>query len=54
MTVTSITSSRGHPPKATRKGDLALALGLGLIIVALSLVINVAAFLLRDAARQSR
>jgi tungstate transport system permease protein len=36
----------------TSKGDLALALGLGFILIALSLVINGAAFLLRDAARQ--
>jgi tungstate transport system permease protein len=37
----------------TSKGDLALALGLGFILIALSLVINGAAFLLRDAARQA-
>jgi tungstate transport system permease protein len=36
----------------TSKGDLALALGLGFILIGLSLIINGAAFLLRDAARQ--
>ncbi|HJR22531.1 MAG TPA: ABC transporter permease, partial [Dongiaceae bacterium] len=36
----------------TSKGDLALALGLGIILIGLSLIINGAAFLLRDAARQ--
>ena len=35
----------------TSKGDLPLALGLGLILIALSLIINGAAFVLRDAAR---
>jgi tungstate transport system permease protein len=35
----------------TSKGDLALALGLGIILIALSLVINGAAFVVRDAAR---
>jgi tungstate transport system permease protein len=34
----------------TSKGDLPLALGLGLILIALSLIINGAAFVLRDAA----
>ncbi len=38
----------------TSKGDLPLALGLGLILIALSLVINGAAFVLRDAARGHR
>ncbi len=37
----------------TSKGDLALALGLGLILIILSLAINGAAFLLRDAVRGS-
>jgi tungstate transport system permease protein len=36
----------------TSKGDLALALGLGFILIGLSLIINGAAFLLRDVARQ--
>jgi tungstate transport system permease protein len=36
----------------TSKGDLALALGLGFILIGLSLMINGAAFLVRDAARQ--
>jgi tungstate transport system permease protein len=35
----------------TSKGDLALALGLGIVLIALSLVINGAAFVVRDAAR---
>jgi tungstate transport system permease protein len=35
----------------TSKGDLPLALGLGIILIALSLAVNAAAFLLRDAAR---
>jgi tungstate transport system permease protein len=35
----------------TSKGDLALALGLGIILIALSLVVNGAAFVVRDAAR---
>ncbi len=35
----------------TSKGDLALALGLGLILMLLSLLINGAAYLIRDAAR---
>jgi tungstate transport system permease protein len=35
----------------TSKGDLPLALGLGIILIAMSLVINGAAFLLRDATR---
>ena len=35
----------------TSKGDLPLALGLGLILITLSLIINGAAFVLRDAAR---
>ena len=35
----------------TSKGDLPLALGLGLILITLSLIINGAAFILRDAAR---
>ncbi|MGH6929697.1 MAG: ABC transporter permease [Dongiaceae bacterium] len=35
----------------TSKGDLALALGLGIILIALSLIINGAAFVVRDAAR---
>ena len=35
----------------TSKGDLSLALGLGIILIALSLVINGAAFVVRDAAR---
>jgi tungstate transport system permease protein len=35
----------------TSKGDLALALGLGIILIALSLIINGAAFIVRDAAR---
>jgi len=38
----------------TSKGDLPLALGLGLILITLSLVINGAAFVLRDAARGHR
>ena len=38
----------------TSKGDLALALGLGLILITLSLVINGAAFVLRDATRGHR
>ncbi len=38
----------------TSKGDLPLALGLGLILIALSLVINGTAFVLRDAARGHR
>jgi tungstate transport system permease protein len=38
----------------TSKGDLPLALGLGLILIALSLIINGAAFVLRDAARGHR
>jgi tungstate transport system permease protein len=37
----------------TSKGDLALALGLGVILIVLSLVINGAAFVARDAARRS-
>jgi tungstate transport system permease protein len=36
----------------TSRGDLALALGLGVILITLSLVINGAAFVLRDAARR--
>ncbi len=36
----------------TSRGDLALALGLGLILMLLSLVVNGAGFLLRDAARE--
>jgi tungstate transport system permease protein len=35
----------------TSKGDLPLALGLGLILITLSLIINGAAFVLRDAVR---
>jgi tungstate transport system permease protein len=35
----------------TSKGDLALALGLGIILIALSLMINGAAFVIRDRAR---
>ncbi len=35
----------------TSKGDLPLALGLGLILIVLSLAVNAAAFLLRDATR---
>jgi tungstate transport system permease protein len=35
----------------TSKGDLPLALGLGLILIALSLIINGAAFVLRDTTR---
>jgi tungstate transport system permease protein len=35
----------------TSKGDLPLALGLGLILISLSVLINGAAYLLRDAAR---
>jgi tungstate transport system permease protein len=35
----------------TSKGDLPLALGLGLILITLSLAINAAAFLMREAAR---
>jgi tungstate transport system permease protein len=35
----------------TSKGDLALALGLGIILIALSLIINGAAFVVREAAR---
>jgi tungstate transport system permease protein len=38
----------------TSKGDLPLALGLGLILITLSLIINGAAFVLRDAARGHR
>jgi tungstate transport system permease protein len=38
----------------TSKGDLPLALGLGLILITLSLVINGAAFVLRDATRGHR
>ena len=38
----------------TSKGDLPLALGLGLILITLSLLINGAAFVLRDAARGHR
>jgi tungstate transport system permease protein len=38
----------------TSKGDLPLALGLGLILITLSLIINGAAFVLRDAARGYR
>ena len=38
----------------TSKGDLTLALGLGLILITLSLIINGAAFVLRDAARGHR
>jgi tungstate transport system permease protein len=38
----------------TSKGDLPLALGLGLILITLSLIINGAAFVLRDAARSHR
>jgi tungstate transport system permease protein len=37
----------------TSKGDLALALGLGIILIALSLLINGAAFAARDYARRS-
>jgi tungstate transport system permease protein len=37
----------------TSKGDLPLALGLGLILIALSIAVNGAAYLLRDAARVS-
>jgi tungstate transport system permease protein len=37
----------------TSKGDLALALGLGVILIALSLLINGAAFAARDAVRRS-
>ncbi len=36
----------------TSRGDLALALGLGLILMLLSLVVNGAGFLLREAARE--
>ena len=36
----------------TSKGDLALALGLGVILITLSLIINGAAFVVRDAARR--
>jgi tungstate transport system permease protein len=35
----------------TSKGDLPLALGLGLILITLSLAINAAAFLMREAAQ---
>ena len=35
----------------TSKGDLPLALGLGLILISLSIAVNGAAYLLRDAAR---
>jgi len=38
----------------TSKGDLPLALGLGLILITLSLIINGAAFVLRDATRGHR
>jgi tungstate transport system permease protein len=38
----------------TSKGDLPLALGLGLILITLSLLINGAAFVVRDAARGHR
>ena len=38
----------------TSKGDLPLALGLGLILITLSLIINGAAIVLRDAARGHR
>lgn len=38
----------------TSKGDLPLALGLGLILITLSLIVNGAAFVLRDAARGHR
>jgi tungstate transport system permease protein len=38
----------------TSKGDLPLALGLGLILITLSLIINGAAFVLRDASRGRR
>jgi len=38
----------------TSKGDLPLALGLGLILITLSLIVNGAAFVLRDATRGHR
>ncbi|WP_119459862.1 ABC transporter permease [Rhodospirillaceae bacterium SYSU D60014] len=38
----------------TSKGDLPLALGLGIILIALSLTINAAAFLAQDLARRSQ
>jgi tungstate transport system permease protein len=37
----------------TSKGDLALALGLGIILIVLSLMINGAAFVIRDRAREA-
>ncbi len=37
----------------TSKGDLELALGLGIVLLTLSLVVNTAAMLLRDAGRQA-